>query len=300
MALFRLAWSAKLQIPVLITVVFMACDIRLQLEINIFWEPNNRQQTHASRNGSQRRASREDMRRAALVAAALYQQQRRRLIQEMRSQQAQERENALPLNAPLATGEDSDLDGSQENLSETGTITCSHRSTTSEAGSFASYSDSDDDKESTVTAGRRKRRIKRSRVSSPETDDDDEDEEDETISSEDDDEEDDDNDPGTNGGASSQGGGGYRDHERYDDEDDSDDMDDSSNTGGDGYESPLILEIELRHRPLHADCNKGPSHDTASQKPTHKVVLSKELQLFRNLVPSNTVPFILPQKILML
>ena len=39
----RLAWSSKVQLPVLIAVCFMAFDIRLQLEINIFWEANHRQ-----------------------------------------------------------------------------------------------------------------------------------------------------------------------------------------------------------------------------------------------------------------
>jgi len=41
MSLFRLAWSSKVQLPLLITVCFMAFDIRLQIEINIFWDQAN-------------------------------------------------------------------------------------------------------------------------------------------------------------------------------------------------------------------------------------------------------------------
>jgi len=41
LSLFRLAWSSKVQLPLLITVAFLAFDIHLQMEINIFWEANH-------------------------------------------------------------------------------------------------------------------------------------------------------------------------------------------------------------------------------------------------------------------
>ncbi|CAG7786572.1 unnamed protein product, partial [Allacma fusca] len=46
----RLAWSSKIQLPVLIAVCFMAFDIRLQLEINIFWDANHRQPVNPDNN----------------------------------------------------------------------------------------------------------------------------------------------------------------------------------------------------------------------------------------------------------
>jgi hypothetical protein len=46
----RLAWSSKIQLPVLIAVAFMAFDIRLQLEINIFWDANHRVQPNNENN----------------------------------------------------------------------------------------------------------------------------------------------------------------------------------------------------------------------------------------------------------
>lgn len=291
MALFKLAWSAKLQIPVLITVVFMACDIRLQLEINIFWETNNTRPHAMPRNttgGQARRSSREDMRRAALVASALYQQQRRRLIQDMRAQQARQREAArsqsLPVNAPLATEEDSDLEGSHEgNLSDS-TLSCSHDSVTSEAGSFGSdedeTEDGDETKEKQGTGMKRKRKVKRSRPSSKEPNNEEEDEEEDeettTDDDEDEDEDDEENGGGMNGGSSSHGGGGYRD-DTYEDDDDSDDMDDSSQTeGGGGYNSPLVLEIELRHRPLH------PSNGDGRQMPHAKQTVLRSTKPFQD------------------
>lgn len=301
MALFRLAWSAKVQIPVLITVVFMACDIRLQLEINIFWETNNAR-PHANhlhgtnRSSGGRRSSREDMRRAALVASALYQQQRRRLIQEMRAQQANQREVArrqsLPVNAPLATEEDSDLDGSHDgNFSDSDTLTCSHRSTTSEAGSLGSYEDDDegtdmDDRENQVVT-KKKRKVKRSRPSSREPDEDDDEEDDSTTDEDEDDDDDDDeggHGGGNNGGSSSHGGGGYPDHS-YDDND-SDDMDDSSQGdvgGGGGYSSPLVLEIELRHRPLLPP-NENDCQTFCSQSITQNLFYLKNVNVFSRIL----------------
>lgn len=296
MALFRLAWSAKLQIPVLITVVFMACDIRLQLEINIFWETNNGR-PHAnhvhgnSRSAAgQRRASREDMRRAALVAAALYQQQRRRLIQDIRAQQNRQRDqaqahqqsnpNRLPYNAPLATEEDSDLDEMHENdQSESDTLTCSQRSTASEAGSFATDDEDTDDIEADDTADgepvrkKKKRVLKRSRPLSKEQGD--EEEEEDVSSDEDEDDDDDDDDDynenggGMNGGSSSHGGGGgngYRDDYDHDTEDSGDNSQDES---GGGYSSPLVVEVEIRHRALDPSNNNEVCQKSASIMPKH-------------------------------
>lgn len=43
MSLFRLAWSSKIRIPLLITVAFLAMDVNLQVEINVFWAPIDRE-----------------------------------------------------------------------------------------------------------------------------------------------------------------------------------------------------------------------------------------------------------------
>jgi hypothetical protein len=50
MTLFRLAWSSKVQLPLLITVAFMAFDIHLQMEINIVWEPNHNNRREGPNN----------------------------------------------------------------------------------------------------------------------------------------------------------------------------------------------------------------------------------------------------------
>jgi len=42
MSLFRLAWSSKIRLPLLITVAFLALDVNLQVEINVFWAPVDR------------------------------------------------------------------------------------------------------------------------------------------------------------------------------------------------------------------------------------------------------------------
>lgn len=246
----------------------MACDIRLQLEINIIWEANNR--PHAQHQdedgtnrvaGSQRGSRREDMRQAALLAAGLYRQQRRRLIEEIRSQQNRQRELArrrlqssdIPPVAPLALEEDIDLEGSQNgDTSESDTLTCSRRSTTSEAGRFGSDEIDTEDAEGNEPV-RKKKKKRRSRPSSREpidNDEDEDDDEDEDTSSEenpdDEDDDDDDNDFSGNAG-SSHPGPSYRDD--YSDDDDSDDVG-NSNDESHEYTSPLVVEVEIRHRSL--------------------------------------------------
>ncbi|CAL8122476.1 unnamed protein product [Orchesella dallaii] len=271
MALFKLAWSAKVQLPVLITVCFMAFDIRLQLEINIFWENNVRQHAHAAygyqgannREAGQRRASREDMRRTALMASALYQQQRRRLIQEIRAQQVRQREAArrpsLPLqvkiNAPLATAEDSDLEESYDH-NNSDAVTCSHASIVTEDGSIETEEETEGGATSETVAKKKKKKCRTCTASQVVDDDDDEDGEDyedendddfdDDTSSDDDDDESDDLGGSSRGGYSSHGGGNGLD-DPYDHDDD-DLGDNSYGDSGGGYSSPLVVEVEIRHR----------------------------------------------------
>jgi len=57
MSLFRLAWSSKIRLPLLITVAFLALDVNLQVEINVFWAPP------ADRDGGEDNEDRERPRR---------------------------------------------------------------------------------------------------------------------------------------------------------------------------------------------------------------------------------------------
>jgi len=55
MSLFRLAWSSKIRLPLLITVAFLALDVNLQVEINVFWAPIDREGEGRDNEDRQRR-----------------------------------------------------------------------------------------------------------------------------------------------------------------------------------------------------------------------------------------------------
>jgi len=57
MSLFRLAWSSKIRLPLLITVAFLVLDVNLQVEINVFWAPVDRE---ADRDNEERQRRRQN------------------------------------------------------------------------------------------------------------------------------------------------------------------------------------------------------------------------------------------------
>jgi hypothetical protein len=234
MALFRLAWSNKVQLPLLITVCFMAFDIRLQLEINIFWEPPRPSAARQQRDRALRIANaNNEAARAAAVNAALLQRQRQRLLEERARLDNLEGLNGGRHNFPAAAYE-----GEQSEVYE-------------ETDTADEVDSSEDTKEESAKCKNKKKK----RLRKGEEDDENNDDEEEGDRDSDDDSDSGDDDYGNgNGSGASQNPEYFGDSDRDDDFSDEnsqgrgdrsgDDSDDS--TGG---AAPLIVELEIRQRP---------------------------------------------------
>jgi len=257
MALFRLAWSNKIQLPLLITVCFMAFDIRLQLEINIFWEPPRPTAARQQRDRAQRIANANlEAIRAAAVNAALVQRQRQRQYLEQLARHEHEMRNYAMMRQVSGIEDDED-DNECAGFSTTEDDEEDEGEVSKSISNKKVNSSKKKVKERLMKLKQKKekRKSKEGEENEDENGDEDDDSEDESSedNSDDDDDDDDGDDDESGSGASQNPHPDYfGDSDREDDDDfyegrdrSGDESDDSDSTGG---IAPLVVELEIRQR----------------------------------------------------
>lgn len=255
LALFNLAWANKIQLPVLITVCFLALDIRLQLEINIFWEPPrnvHRPPRDRGDRGHNLHGQRNNEVHPSLVAANLVHRERQLRAQERvrrtRDFVMRETPNSRLSTQPLAAS--TPISDENNGESDYSPDEREHASSTN------------------VAVVRRKRRklLKKKEVKVPvnlllsdteeiTTDDENTDEEDNDsnedteLSSDDENDDDDDDDDNEGGARPGPAFGGFNDDDHHDFFGDHD-GDDYNESDDDTSGTPLVVELEIRQRPV--------------------------------------------------